>query len=155
MNIQPAKKLSRELMPDRYSTDPYCAGVATKTQQGEARRDSSAGGSIDRDRTSCSISLLENIQGAGLQHRIDHHLTSGRQEGKSKDMVQKAHKIRTLEELKGRTLEEFLHEVAHNRESITVVLEEGESVTVEVTSHLKPLPELDGRAPEEWKDASY
>jgi hypothetical protein len=41
-------------------------------------------------------------------------------------MVQEAHKIRTLEELKGRTLEELLYEVARNRESITVVLEEGE-----------------------------
>jgi hypothetical protein len=44
-------------------------------------------------------------------------------------MVQEAHKIRTLEELKGQTLEELLHEVARNREPFTVVLEEGESGT--------------------------
>lgn len=44
-------------------------------------------------------------------------------------MVQEAHKIKTLEELKGRTLEELLHEVARSREALTVVLEEGESVT--------------------------
>jgi hypothetical protein len=70
-------------------------------------------------------------------------------------MVQEAHKIRTLEELKGRTLEELLSEVARSREPITVVLEEGESVTIEPTSPLKPLPRLDGHIPEGWKDAAY
>jgi hypothetical protein len=70
-------------------------------------------------------------------------------------MVREAHKIRKLEELKGRTLEELLHEVARSREPITVVLEEGELVTIEPTSQLKPLPELDGRVPEGWKDAIY
>jgi hypothetical protein len=70
-------------------------------------------------------------------------------------MVQEAHKIRTLEELKGQTLEELLHEVARSRESITVVLEEGESVTIEPTSRLKPLPVLEGHVPEDWKDAIY
>lgn len=68
-------------------------------------------------------------------------------------MAQGAHKIRTLEELKGRTLEELLHEVARSREPITVVLEGGESVTIEPTAQLKPLPRLDGRVPEGWKDA--
>lgn len=70
-------------------------------------------------------------------------------------MVQEAHKIRTLEELKGLTLEDLLHEVARSRESITVVLEEGELVTIEPATQLKPLPELDGRVPEGWKDAIY
>jgi hypothetical protein len=70
-------------------------------------------------------------------------------------MVQEAHKIRTLEELKGRTLAELLHEVARSRESITVVLEGGGSVTIEPTSQLKPLPMLEGRVPEGWKDAIY
>jgi hypothetical protein len=70
-------------------------------------------------------------------------------------MVQEAHKIRTLEELEGQTLEELLHEVARTRESITVILEEGESVTIEPASPLKPLPVLEGRVPEGWKDAIY
>jgi hypothetical protein len=70
-------------------------------------------------------------------------------------MVQEAHKIRTLEELKGRTLEDLLHEVARSRESLTVVLKEGESVTIEPISQLKPLPRLDGHIPEGWKDAIY
>ena len=42
-------------------------------------------------------------------------------------MVQETDKMRTLEELKGRTLEELLLEVARSQESITVVLGEGES----------------------------
>jgi hypothetical protein len=70
-------------------------------------------------------------------------------------MVQEAHRIRTLEELKGRTLEDLLQEVARSREPLTVVLEKGESVTIEPTSQLKPLPRLDGRVPEGWKDAVY
>lgn len=70
-------------------------------------------------------------------------------------MVQEAHKIRTLEELKGRSLEEVLHEVARSREPVTVVLEEGELVTIGPGSQLRPLPELEGRVPEGWKDAVY
>ncbi len=70
-------------------------------------------------------------------------------------MVQGAHKIRTLEELKGRTLEDLLHEVARSRKPITVVLEEGESVTIEPGLHLKPLPVLEDHVPEGWKDAVY
>lgn len=70
-------------------------------------------------------------------------------------MGQEAHKIRTLDELKGRTLEELLHEVARSQESITVVLEEGELITIEPTTQLKPLPVLDGLVPEGWKDAIY
>jgi hypothetical protein len=42
-------------------------------------------------------------------------------------MEREAQKIKTLEELNGRTLEELLHEVARCREPLTVVLEEGES----------------------------
>ncbi len=70
-------------------------------------------------------------------------------------MVQEAHKIRTLEELKGRTLEELLHEVARSQQAITVVLEEGELITIGPAPKLKPLPELEGRVPEGWKDAIY
>jgi hypothetical protein len=69
-------------------------------------------------------------------------------------MVQEAHRVRMLEELKGRTLEELLHEVARSREPLTIVLDEGESVTIEPTSQLKPLPRLEGHVPEGWKDAA-
>jgi hypothetical protein len=70
-------------------------------------------------------------------------------------MVQEAHKIKTLEKLKGRTLEELLHEVARSQDAITVVLEEGKLITIEPASQLKPLSVLDGRVPEGWKDAVY
>jgi hypothetical protein len=71
------------------------------------------------------------------------------------DTVQEAHKIRTLEELKGRTIEELLHEVVHSREPITIGLEEGKSVTMELAPQLKPLLVLEGCVPEGWKDAIY
>jgi hypothetical protein len=70
-------------------------------------------------------------------------------------MVQESHKIRTLDELKGRSLEDLLQEVVRSREPITVLLDEGESVTIEPTKQLKPLPELKGSIPEGWKDAIY
>jgi hypothetical protein len=70
-------------------------------------------------------------------------------------MVQEAHKTKTLEELKGRTLEDLLHEVARSRKPLKVVLEEGESVTIEPVSELKPLPRLEGSVPEGWEDAAY
>lgn len=65
-------------------------------------------------------------------------------------MVQKARKIRTLADLKGRTLEELVHEVTRSPEPLTILLGEGESVTIEPASQLKPLPRLDGRVPEGW-----
>jgi hypothetical protein len=70
-------------------------------------------------------------------------------------MVQEVQKIRTLEELKGRTLEELLREVARTRETITVVLEGGEAVMLRAAVPLKPLPALEGRVPGGWKDAIY
>ena len=70
-------------------------------------------------------------------------------------MVQEIQRIRTLEQLRGHTLEEVLYEVARNGESITVVLEEGETVVIQPAPVLKPLPELEGRVPEGWKDAIY
>lgn len=70
-------------------------------------------------------------------------------------MVQEAHKIRTLEELKGCALEELLHEVARSRESIIVVLEEGELITIEPALQLKPLPVLESHVLEGWKDTIY
>ena len=70
-------------------------------------------------------------------------------------MVRDAHQIKTLAELKGRTLAELLHEVARSGEAITVVLDEGESVTIEPAAQLQPLPALEGRLPEGWKDAVY
>lgn len=70
-------------------------------------------------------------------------------------MVRVAHKNKPLEKLKGRTLEELLHEVARSSEPLTLVLEEGNSVTIEPASQLKLLPRLEGRMPEGWRDLVY
>ncbi|HZS44340.1 MAG TPA: hypothetical protein VFC63_04510 [Blastocatellia bacterium] len=70
-------------------------------------------------------------------------------------MSQQLEKIKTLEELKGHSIEDLLHEVLRNQEAITVTLEEGEAVLIQPAKLLKPLPELDGRVPEGWKDAIY
>jgi hypothetical protein len=67
-------------------------------------------------------------------------------------MVQETHKVRTLQELKGHSLEDLLHDVARSRESITVLLSEGESVIIKPGGHLKPLPLLKGCLPAGWKD---
>jgi hypothetical protein len=67
-------------------------------------------------------------------------------------MVQR---VTTLDELKGRTLEGVLYEVADSDESLTVVLGEDGSVVISPEVHLKPLPELEGRTPEGWKNAIY
>ena len=64
-------------------------------------------------------------------------------------MVQR---ITTVDELKGRTLEELLNEVATSGESLTVVLDEG-GVVIHPGVSLEPLPELEGYIPEGWKDA--
>lgn len=64
----------------------------------------------------------------------------------------KSHDYRRTE---GHTLEELLNQVARDRESLTVVLQEGGAVVIRPEVPLKPLPELEGRIPEGWKDAIY
>ena len=60
-----------------------------------------------------------------------------------------------LDDLKERTLEDVLKEVAKRRVILTVRLPEGEMVTIKSTLRLKPLPVLEGFIPEGWKDAIY
>jgi hypothetical protein len=62
---------------------------------------------------------------------------------------------RTLDDLKGRTLEDVLWEVVKQREILTVRLPEGETVAIAPAPYLKPLPALEGFVPEGWKDAIY
>jgi hypothetical protein len=73
-------------------------------------------------------------------------------EGRSEDM---AENVRSLEDLKGRTIDEVLREVAHHGQAITVMLEDGELIVIQPASQLKPLPELEGFVPIGWKDAVY
>lgn len=66
-----------------------------------------------------------------------------------------AENVRTLEELKGRALDDVLREVVHQGQPLTVVLENGEAVVIQPAARLKPLPVLEGFIPEGWKDAIY
>ena len=61
----------------------------------------------------------------------------------------------TLEQLKGPRLEEVLHEVAEKQEPVTVLLPDGREVVIAPKPQLKPLPQLVGRVPPDWKDAIY
>ena len=64
-------------------------------------------------------------------------------------------RILTLEEVRERTVDELLRQVASEREAVTVVLGDGERVVIQPAPSLKPLPELEGFVPEGWKDAIY
>jgi hypothetical protein len=60
-----------------------------------------------------------------------------------------------LDDLKERTLEDVLREVVRKQEVLTVRLPEGETVAIQPSGQLKPLPVLDGFVPQGWKDALY
>ena len=61
----------------------------------------------------------------------------------------------TMNEVKGRPLDELLREVVQNRETVTIILEQGQALEIRPLESLKPLPELEGFVPEEWKDGIY
>jgi hypothetical protein len=61
----------------------------------------------------------------------------------------------TLAELKERPLEKILQSVADQHLRVTVLLPDGKEVLIEPKLTLQPLPELEGRVPEGWKDALY
>ena len=60
-----------------------------------------------------------------------------------------------VNELKGKEWEEVLGDIADQQSRLTVVLPDGRALTIESRPCLKPLPELEGRIPEGWKDAVY
>jgi len=62
-------------------------------------------------------------------------------------------RIVELADLRGRELEDVLHEVAEQDEILMVRLGDGETVTIRHAPRLKPLPVLKGSVPEGWKDA--
>jgi hypothetical protein len=61
----------------------------------------------------------------------------------------------TLDELRGRPVEDVLQEVAEQQTSLVVRLHDGKEVVIEPRPQLKPLPELEGKVPENWKDSIY
>ena len=61
----------------------------------------------------------------------------------------------TLAELKGKSIEKILQDVADQNLIVTVLLPGGKEIVIEPKPGLQPLPELEGRVPEGWKDAVY
>lgn len=60
-----------------------------------------------------------------------------------------------LDDLRGRTLEEILQQVAERQTGFIVRLPQGDAVTIQPAPRLKPLLVLEGFVPEGWKDAIY
>ena len=58
----------------------------------------------------------------------------------------------TLEDLQGQSLEEVLQRIADQHASLTVCLADGQEVTIQPKTKLKPLPILDGYVPSGWKE---
>ena len=63
--------------------------------------------------------------------------------------------VTTLGELKGRPLEEILEEVANQQALLVIRLRDGKEIVIAPRPQLEPLPELEGRVPEGWRDAVY
>lgn len=61
----------------------------------------------------------------------------------------------TLDDLREQTLEDVLRRVIRQQQGLTVRLPEGETVEIQPSPQLKPLPVLEGFVPEGWKDAVY
>jgi hypothetical protein len=60
-----------------------------------------------------------------------------------------------LEEVTGRSIDDVLSEVASRDEALTVRLPAGQEIIIRLKPHLKPLPELAGSVPGDWKDEVY
>jgi hypothetical protein len=61
----------------------------------------------------------------------------------------------TLDDLRGRSLEEVLSEVAAHEEILTVTLPGGKTMTIRPSPDLEPLPLIKGTIAEGWKDAIH
>jgi len=63
--------------------------------------------------------------------------------------------VLTFNEVKGRTFGDVIQDILAQDAIVTVLLPDGNAVVIEPKPRLKPLPELQGRLPEGWKDAIY
>ncbi|HXH13072.1 MAG TPA: hypothetical protein VNP04_25285 [Alphaproteobacteria bacterium] len=61
----------------------------------------------------------------------------------------------TLDDVKGRSFEEVIQDIAGQESTVTVLLPDGKALIIQPKPRLKPLPKLEGRVPEGWKDAIY
>ncbi|HEV8717235.1 MAG TPA: hypothetical protein VGX03_30995 [Candidatus Binatia bacterium] len=61
----------------------------------------------------------------------------------------------TLAELKEKSIEKILRDVADQNLIVTVLLPGGKEIVIEPKPSLQPLPELEGCIPAGWKDAVY
>lgn len=59
----------------------------------------------------------------------------------------------TVEQLKSMPIEQVLQEIADQDAAVTVLLADGREIVIQPRPILKPLPKLEGRVPEGWKDA--
>ena len=59
----------------------------------------------------------------------------------------------SLDELKNISLEELLQKIAERSARVLILLPDGKEMVIEVREPLQPLPELEGRVPEGWKEA--
>ena len=66
-----------------------------------------------------------------------------------------ANRIPVLDDLEERTVEELLRDVVRRQETLTVRLPGGETVDIQPSPFLKPLPEFDGSIDAGWKDAIH
>jgi hypothetical protein len=63
--------------------------------------------------------------------------------------------VLTFDDVKGRPFEDVIQDILAQESTVTVLLPDGKAVVIEPKPRLKPLPELEGRLPEGWKDAIY
>jgi len=61
----------------------------------------------------------------------------------------------TLDDANGRSFEEVIQDIVAQESTMTVLLPNGQEVLIQPKPRLKPLPQLQGRLPEGWKDAIY
>ena len=61
----------------------------------------------------------------------------------------------TVDEVRGRSVDELLQEITHSQETLRVKVAEGEFVEIKPLPKLKPLTRREGYIPTGWKDAIY
>jgi len=65
------------------------------------------------------------------------------------------HRTVTLEQVKGKTIDDVVREIVRHQEVLTVQLPDGVSVVMNPAGPLQPLPKLEGTMPAGWKEAVY